>query len=270
MAQEILGEALAALGVAGCDGFGTGVDMEAAVLPREQVGQAAGADELGFAQGLEEAVSEEFDDGRGAFVGQAVEGAFAVEEPAGGQNMEVRVEDEVVAECVDSGDGGEPSVGQAEAGAEGVAQRVDGGLEEQGEEVAAFAEDAAEHPGDGEDELAVGDLAADGGGDPGAGGADAAHVAGGAEVASLAGEGHQLLVSAVGTLEAGESGGEVATAVEGPDGVGGMGGERTVFLAVVFFVSVEELVPAVVDELPEGRCPGAAGLVDGGHRILYL
>ena len=48
------------------------------------------------------------------------------------------------------------------------------------------------------------------------------------------------------------------------------GGQRTVFLAVVFFVSVEELVPAVVDDLPEGRCPGAAGLVDGGHRILYL
>ena len=138
------------------------------------------------------------------------------------------------------------------------------------QEVAAFAEDAAEHPGDGEDELAVRDLAADGGGDPGAGGADAAHVAGGAEVASLAGEGHELLVSAVGALEAGESGGEVAATVEGPDRVGGVGVERTVFLAVVFFVSCEELVPAVVDDLPEGRCPGAAGLVDGGHRILYL
>ena len=138
------------------------------------------------------------------------------------------------------------------------------------QEVAALAEDAAEHPGDGEDELAVRDLAADGGGDPGAGGADAAHVAGGAEVASLAREGHQLLVSAVGALEAGESGGEVAATVEGSDRVGGVGVERTVFLAVVFFVSCEELVPAVVDDLPEGRCPGAAGLVDGGHRILYL
>ena len=215
-------------------------------------------------------MAEEFDDGLGTFVGQAVEGAFAVEEPAGGQHMEVRVEDKVVAEGVGGGDGGEPAVGEAEAGAEGVAEGFGGGLEEQGEEVAALAEDAAEHPGDGEDELAVRDLAADGGGDPGAGGADAAHVAGGAEVASLAGEGHELLVSAVGALEAGESGGEVAATVEGPDRVGGVGVERTVFLAVVFFVSCEELVPAVVDDLPEGRCPGAAGLVDGGHRILYL
>ena len=261
MAKEILSQALAALGVAGRDGIVAGVDMEAAVLPREQVGESAGADEPGFAQGLEKAVAEEFDDGLGAFVGQAVEGAFAVEEPAGGQNMEVRVEDKVVAECVDGGDGGEPPVGQVEAGAEGVPEGVGGGLEEKGEEVAAFAEDAAEHAWDGEDELAVRDLAADGGGDPGAGGADAAHVAGGAEVASLAGEGHELLVSAVWTLEAGESGGEVAAAVEGPDGGCSVWGERTMFLAVVFFVSVEELVPAVVDDLPEGRCPRAAGLV---------
>jgi hypothetical protein len=28
----------------------------------------------------------------------------------------------------------------------------------------------------------------------------------------------------------------------------------------------EEGVPAVVDDLPEGRGAGAAGLVDGGHK----
>jgi hypothetical protein len=58
------------------------------------------------------------------------------------------------------------------------------------------------------DELAVGDIVADGGGDPVAGGADAALMAGGAEVAALAGEGEEALVAAVGALEAGEAGGE--------------------------------------------------------------
>ena len=54
---------------------------------------------------------------------------------------------------------------------------------------AALAEDAAQHAGNGEDELAVGNGLAEGFGDPVAGGADAALVAGRADVATLAGEG---------------------------------------------------------------------------------
>ena len=46
-------------------------------------------------------------------------------------------------------------------------------------EVAAFAEDDAEHIRDGKDELAVGDGMADGGGDPSAGLEGAALVTGG-------------------------------------------------------------------------------------------
>ena len=42
--------------------------------------------------------------------------------------------------------------------------------------------------------------------------------------------------------------------------------ERAEILAVPFFVVGEEFVPAVVDELPEGRGAGAAGLVNGGHK----
>ncbi len=51
--------------------------------------------------------------------------------------------------------------------------------------MAAFAEDAAQNFGNGEDKLAVGDFVADGGGDPLANGAGAALVAGGAEVSAL-------------------------------------------------------------------------------------
>lgn len=69
-----------------------------------------------------------------------------------------------------------------------------------GEEMTSFAEDAAEHLWDGEHELAVGHFVADGGGDPVADGADAALVAGRAEVAALAGEGEESLVAAIGAL----------------------------------------------------------------------
>jgi hypothetical protein len=73
-------------------------------------------------------------------------------------------------------------------------------VEEVGEEVAALAKNAAQDAGDGEDELAVRDFVADGGGDPVADGADAALVAGRAEVAALAGEGEESLVAAIGAL----------------------------------------------------------------------
>jgi hypothetical protein len=138
-------------------------------------------------------------------------------------------------------------------------------VKEEGEEVAAFAEDSAQDAGDGEDELAVRDFVADGGGDPVAGGADAALVAGGAEVAALAGEGEEAFVAAVRALKAGETGSEVATAEEGLDGGDGGGRERAEGFAVMFLVVGEEVIPAVVDELPEGRSAGASWLVDGRH-----
>ncbi len=69
-----------------------------------------------------------------------------------------------------------------------------------------------------------------------------------------------------GALEAGEAGGEVAAAEEGLDGGDGGGAQGAKGFAVVLFVVGEEVVPAVVDELPEGRGAGAAGLVDGRHK----
>ena len=106
----------------------------------------------------------------------------------------------------------------------------------------------------------------DGGGDPFANGAGAALVAGGAEVAAFAGESEQALVAAVRALEAGEAGCEVAAAEEGLHGGDGGGIERAEGFPVKFFVEGEKCVPAVVDDLPEGRGAGAAGLVDGGHK----
>jgi len=80
-----------------------------------------GADEFGIAEGVEEAVMEEFDGGGEVFGGHAAEADLGVEESVGGEDVEV--EDEVIAEGVDSGDGGEFSIGEIEAGAEGQERR---------------------------------------------------------------------------------------------------------------------------------------------------
>jgi hypothetical protein len=194
-----------------------------------------------------------------------VEAAVGGEEAVGGEDVEVGVEDEVIAEGVDGGDGTEFAIGEVETGAEDFLEGFGGGFEEEVEEIAVLAEDAAQDFGDGEDELAVRDFVADGGGDPIGGLADAALVAGGAEVAALAGEGEEAFVTAVGAVEAEEAGGEVAATEEVADGGEDVGAERAEGGTVFFLVGGEERVPSGGEELPEGGA-GAAGLVDGGYK----
>ena len=132
MAEEIFGEAFAAFGVVGGDGFFAAVvDVEAGMFPGEEVGEAAGADVFAIAQGLEETVTKEFDGGREVFGGHAVEAAVGSEEAVGGEDVEVRVKDEVVAEGVDGGDGSEFAIGEVETGAEDFLESFGGGFEEE-------------------------------------------------------------------------------------------------------------------------------------------
>jgi hypothetical protein len=128
--------------------------------------------------------------------------------------VEVGVVDEVVAEGVHGGDGTDATVGKVESSAEGVLKGGRSGVKQVGEEVASLTEDATQDSGDGEHDLPVRDIMADAGGDPAAGASDTALVAGGAEVAALAGEGEQFFVTTVRAVEAGETGGEVTAAEE--------------------------------------------------------
>jgi hypothetical protein len=109
----------------GGDGlFSAVVDIEAGVFPGEEIGKFGGADEFGVAEGLEEAVAEEFDGGSevlirplhqrahpagfgfasvqnasdpsALFNGHAVEAAIGREESVGSEEVEVGVENEVV------------------------------------------------------------------------------------------------------------------------------------------------------------------------------
>ena len=106
VAEEVFRQTLAAGGVVGGDGlFAAVVDIEVGVFPGEEIGEFGGTDEFGIAEGVEEAVAEEFDGGTEVFGGHAVEAAVGGEESVGGKDVEVGVVDEVVTEGVDSGNG---------------------------------------------------------------------------------------------------------------------------------------------------------------------
>jgi hypothetical protein len=120
------------------------------------------------------------------------------------------------------------------------------------EELAAFAENATEGFGHGEDELSVRHLEAEDAGDPVAGLADFPLVTTRTKVPCLAGEGKEPLVPTVGALQSGESGGEIAATVELADDLDGVVAEAAVNEAVAVLVAGDEIRPAVVDDLPEG------------------
>jgi hypothetical protein len=109
-----------------------------------------------------------------------VEATLEVKQAVGCKDVEMRMEEEIIAESVDGGHSGEAAIGQVETGAEGFEQGVGGGFVQEMEQVAALAEDAAQDFRDGENELAVPDFVTDGGGYPLGAQADAALVAGGA------------------------------------------------------------------------------------------
>jgi hypothetical protein len=82
----------------------------------------------------------------------------------------------------------------------------------------------------------------------------------------LAREGEELLMAAAGALETGESGGKVAAAVELIDHRHGIPAQRAMSPAMAGVVVGDELIPCMVNDLPERRCPGASWSVNGRHK----
>jgi hypothetical protein len=82
-------------------------------------------------------------------------------------------------------------------------------------------------------------------------------------VAGFAGEGEEVLVAATGAEESGETGGEVAAAEEVLDVRDSVGAQGAHGVTVVLFVASDEIVPTMVNQLPEGRGAGAAGFWAG-------
>ncbi len=87
------------------------MNMEAAVFPGEEVGELCLADEFGAVQGVEEAGAEQLGEWGEVLYWHAVEAAFFIKEAVGGEDVEVGMEDEVVAKGVEGGCGGEAAFG---------------------------------------------------------------------------------------------------------------------------------------------------------------
>jgi len=119
------------------------------------------------------------------------------------------------------------------------------------EKFAPLAENSPQRLGHRKHELPGRHLEAEDAGDPVAGLTDFPLMAAGAKMPRLAGEGEEALVAAIGTLEPGESGGEVAAAMELSDDGYGVVAERTVDGAVALLVAGFEVGPAVMDDLPQ-------------------
>ena len=119
---------MAAVDVVCGDGFFSGVEVEAAVFPVEEVAGFLFGEEFVIDEGQDEAVAEEFGEGVERLCGgggEKMEGAGLIEESAGAENVKVRVKYEVIAECLDTGDGGEFAVGLVELKSHGAGYRLE-------------------------------------------------------------------------------------------------------------------------------------------------
>jgi hypothetical protein len=224
-AEEILCEAAAAGGIVGGEGSFAGIDGKAAVSPAREFGDLPVGQGPGVAQATQDRVTPEFGKYQPAAGRHEVKIAVGGKHAGGGQHMDVGVPEEEVPKSLHGDDETRLAFDLAGALAEpGGDRRVSGAVEFAEQGTLEF-ERVSDQPGDSEHEVPVGHRGADRVGDEGALDKRAALVAGGAEAALLAREGEEEFVAAIGAVEAGEAGVEVAAVEEGCDGGGDLGGE---------------------------------------------
>ena len=85
MAEKVLSQAFTASGIVRRDGFFTAiVDVEAGMLPGEELIKLPRADKFGLTQGVEETVAKKLNGWGEAFLRHAVESAVGGKEAVGG------------------------------------------------------------------------------------------------------------------------------------------------------------------------------------------
>jgi len=177
-------------------------------------------------------------------------------EHAGGrQHVDVGVPEQEVPKGLHGDDETGLAFGLAGALAEPGGDGGVSGVVEFAKQDAVELESVTDKPREGEHEVPVGHRGADLVGDEGALDEGAALVARGAEPALLAGEGEEEFVAAVGAVQAGEAGVEVAAIEEGGYRGGGLGGEAG------------QLCRVIVENLPDRRGAGLAGTVADAHHL---
>lgn len=184
-----------------------------------------------------------------------MEYAVGIEDPGGGDDMHVGMPEEKIPEGLHGDDEARLAGGAVGAEAEPVGDGEMGGVVEVVEQRAVPEEERADEPEHGENNVSMGHGRADGVGDEATLDESAPLVAAGAEAALFAGEGEEELVIALGAVQAGETGVQVAAAEEGMNrgsDLGRQGAKRA---------------PVIVEDLPDGRSAGLAGPVASADHL---
>ena len=211
-AEEVLGETFEGFAIVDPDGGFALIDIETVVVPAEELVGLSRGDPFQLEQAVEHAVAEELGELFTIGAADEVEVVRVIKDPGSGQAVDVRVIGEVVAKGMD----GEDNTGSAlrETGllAQPVLQGVGDEVAELGEALRIFTENVTQDSRDGEDPMAVRDGEADFVANIGGSIECTPLVATRAAAASLTGEGKQVVVIAVGALDAKEAAGEIAAA----------------------------------------------------------
>ncbi len=174
-----------------------------------------------------------------------------VEDSGGAEAMYVRVVGEVVTESMDGEDDASPALREAGLLAQPVLQGVGDEVAEFSEALGFFTEDVAQNSGDSKNPMAMWDGQANFVADMSCGIEGATLVAARAAAAPLAGKGKQVMVVAVGALDAEEAAGQIAAAQAVAQG--GFAGEvewPKVFGAIRV-IACGERFERIVQALPE-------------------
>ena len=105
MTQQVLSKPLATVVVISGDEVVTAVmNVKSGMFPTEQISQFARADEFLFPEDGEEAMAKQLGHRADGSLRQAVKAPVGCKQAVGDEHMDVRMEDEVIAKCVDGGD----------------------------------------------------------------------------------------------------------------------------------------------------------------------
>ena len=265
-----MGEALEGFAIVGPDSGFALVDVEAVVMPAEELVGLTLGNPLEFQQALDHAVPEDLSELLTAGAAYEVELVRVIENSGGGETVDVGVIGEVVSEGMYGEDDAGATVWDGGLLAQPILQGVGDEVAELGEALRIFTENVTQDSRDGEDPMAVRDGEADFVANIGGSIECTPLVATRAAAASLTGEGKQVVVIAVGALHAKEAAGEVATAQAVAQGGLTGGIERAEVFEALRVIPRGEGFERVVEALPERRAAGMARPVVMCHAPLYM
>lgn len=152
-----MGESFEGLGIVGSNRGIALVDVEAVMLPSQELVGLAGGDPLEFKQAVEHTVAEKLGELLATCSRDEVELMRVIKNTSGGEAVDVGVVSEVVAEGMNGEDDTSPAVGNSGLFPQPVLQGVGDEVAELSEPVRLFTKDIAQHPREGKNPVAMWD-----------------------------------------------------------------------------------------------------------------